>query len=54
MRGVNPLERLSGGVAGTIGGLNSPGSPQGAVESLQAVMDTIERALELLAGQARE
>ena len=54
MRAVNPLGRLSRGVAGTIGAclvLNLPGSPQGAVESLEAVIDVLEHALELLAGQ---
>lgn len=54
MRAVNPLGRLSRGVAGTIGEclvLNLPGSPQGAVESLQAVIDVLEHALKLLAGQ---
>jgi molybdenum cofactor synthesis domain-containing protein len=54
MRAVNPLGRLSRGVAGTLGTclvLNLPGSPRGAVESLQAVIDVLEHALELLAGQ---
>ncbi len=53
MRSVNPLGRLSRGVAGSIGGcliLNVPGSPKGAVESLEAVADVLGHALELLAG----
>ena len=42
------------GVAGTIGQclvLNVPGSPKGAVESLEAVVDVLGHALELLAGR---
>jgi molybdopterin adenylyltransferase len=53
MRGVSPLGRLSRGVAGTIGQslvLNVPGSPSGATESLQAVVDVLAHALDLLAG----
>jgi molybdenum cofactor synthesis domain-containing protein len=53
MRAVNPLGRLSRGVAGSIGPcllLNVPGSPNGAVESLEAVVDVLPHALELLAG----
>jgi|SRR5580658_10423286 molybdopterin adenylyltransferase len=53
MRAVNPLGRLSRGVAGAVGGcliLNVPGSPAGAVESLEAVADVVGHALELLAG----
>jgi molybdenum cofactor synthesis domain-containing protein len=51
MRQVNPLGRLSRGRAGTIGQcliLNCPGSPRGAIESLEAVLDVISHALELL------
>jgi molybdopterin biosynthesis enzyme MoaB len=54
MRLVNPLGRLSRGVAGTIGTalvLNTPGSPNGAVECLGAVIDVIPHALSLLAGE---
>lgn len=54
MRLVNPLGRLSRGVAGIRGRsviLNTPGSPKGAVECLQAVIDVIPHALDLLAGQ---
>jgi molybdenum cofactor synthesis domain-containing protein len=53
MRAVNPLGRLSRGIAGSIGPcllLNVPGSPRGAVESLEAVVDVLPHALELLAG----
>jgi molybdopterin adenylyltransferase len=55
MRLVNPLGRLSRGRAGTIGQcliLNCPGSPRGAVESLEAVLDVVAHALELLSGEA--
>ncbi len=54
MRLVNPLGRLSRGRAGTIGTclvLNVPGSPAGAVECLEAVLDVIPHALSLLAGE---
>lgn len=53
MRSVNPLGRLSRGVAGTVGAclvINVPGSPRGAVESLEAVVDVLHHALDLLAG----
>jgi molybdopterin adenylyltransferase len=53
MRSVNPLGRLSRGVAGTVGRcliVNVPGSPGGAVESFEAVADVLGHALELLAG----
>ncbi len=53
MRAVSPLGPLSRGVAGTIGAcliLNVPGSPKGAVESLEAVADVLGHALDLLAG----
>ena len=54
MRLVNPLGRLSRGVAGTVGTalvLNTPGSPKGAVECLQAVLDVVPHALALAAGE---
>ncbi len=54
MRGVNPLGRLSRGVAGTLGRsivLNTPGSPTGAVECLEAVLDVLPHALALVAEQ---
>jgi molybdopterin adenylyltransferase len=53
MRAVSPLGRLSRGVAGTLGRsllLNVPGSPRGATESLEAVIEVLPHALELLAG----
>jgi molybdopterin adenylyltransferase len=53
MRSVSPLGRLSRGRAGTIHGclvLNTPGSPGGALESLEAVLDVLPHALDLLAG----
>lgn len=56
MRNVNPLGRLSRGVAGTRGQalvLNLPGSPTGAQECLQAVIDVVGHALDLLAGNLR-
>jgi molybdopterin biosynthesis enzyme MoaB len=53
MRLVNPLGRLSRGIAGTLGGaliLNVPGSPKGAVECVDAVLDVVPHALALLVG----
>ena len=53
MRAVSPLGRLSRGVAGTIGScliVNVPGSTQGAVESIGAIIDVVPHALELLGG----
>lgn len=53
MRLVHPLGRLSRGVAGTRGQalvLNTPGSPSGAVECLEAVLDVVPHAVRLLAG----
>lgn len=53
MRLVNPLGRLSRGIAGTRGTaivVNTPGSSAGAVECLEAVLDVIPHALRLLAG----
>jgi len=53
MRLASPLGRLSRGVAGTRGlalVLNAPGSPKGAVECLDAVLDVVPHALSLLAG----
>lgn len=52
MRLVNPLGRLSRGVAGTRGTtliLNTPGSTRGCVEQLEAVLDVVPHALRLLA-----
>ncbi|MGC2174685.1 MAG: MogA/MoaB family molybdenum cofactor biosynthesis protein [Acidimicrobiales bacterium] len=53
MRAVNPLGRLSRGVAGTVGDtliLNLPGSPNGARENFEAVSDVLEHILDLLGG----
>jgi molybdenum cofactor synthesis domain-containing protein len=54
MRLVSPLGRLSRAVAGTRGQalvLNTPGSAKGCVETLEAVLDVVPHALELLAGE---
>jgi molybdenum cofactor synthesis domain-containing protein len=56
MRLVNPLGRLSRGIAGTRGAalvVNGPGSTAGAVETIEAVLDVLPHAVRLLAG-ARE
>ena len=53
MRLVSPLGRLSRGVAGTIGHalvLNTPGSSSGAVECVDAVLDVLPHALDLMSG----
>ena len=53
MRLVSPLGRLSRAVAGTVGQaliLNTPGSTTGAVECLDAVIDVVPHALDLLTG----
>ncbi|HET6775798.1 MAG TPA: MogA/MoaB family molybdenum cofactor biosynthesis protein [Acidimicrobiales bacterium] len=53
MRLVSPLGRLSRAVAGTVGQalvLNTPGSSKGAVETLDAVLDVVPHALDLLSG----
>ncbi|MGK2928091.1 MAG: MogA/MoaB family molybdenum cofactor biosynthesis protein [Acidimicrobiales bacterium] len=53
MRLVNPLGRLSRQRAGTIGEcliLNLPGSTTGSIECLDAVLDVVPHALELLRG----
>lgn len=54
MRAVNPLGRLSRGMAGTIGRtvvVNCPGSTAGAVETLDAVLDVLPHAVRLLQGE---
>ena len=52
MRLANPaLGRLSRGVAGTVGRaivVNTPGSPKGTVESVEAIADVLPHALALL------
>jgi molybdopterin adenylyltransferase len=53
MRLASPLGRLSRAVAGTVGQalvLNTPGSSTGAVETLDAVIDVVPHALDLLSG----
>ncbi len=53
MRLVSPLGRLSRAVAGTLASclvLNLPGSTSGSVECLEAVLDVLPHALDLLAG----
>ncbi len=53
MRLVSPLGRLSRAVAGTIGTalvLNTPGSTGGCIETIDAVLDVLPHALELMAG----
>jgi molybdopterin adenylyltransferase len=54
MRAVNPLGRLSRGMAGTCERaliLNLPGSPAGALECFEAVADVVPHALALLGGE---
>ncbi len=53
MRTVHPLGRLSRAIAGTCDRalvLNVPGSPKGAVECVEAVLDVVPHALDLLGG----
>ena len=52
MRLVSPLGRLSRATAGTVGRAivcNTPGSPSGAVECLEAILEVLPHALALLA-----
>ncbi len=52
---VSPLGRLSRAVAGIRGEaviLNTPGSPSGAVECLEAVLDVLPHAVRLLGGHS--
>jgi molybdopterin adenylyltransferase len=54
MRLVSPLGRLSRGVAGVRGRAlicNTPGSPNGCVEQLAAILDVVPHALRLLADE---
>jgi molybdenum cofactor synthesis domain-containing protein len=51
MRLVNPLGRLSRGIAGICGQsivCNTPGSPKGCVEQLAAILDIVAHAVRLL------
>lgn len=53
-RSSTPLAVLSRGTAGTRGKVlvvNLPGSPRGAAESLDAIVDVVPHILELLRGQ---
>jgi molybdopterin adenylyltransferase len=53
MRLVSPLGRLSRQIAGTVEAalvLNLPGSTNGCIECLDAVLDVVPHALELLRG----
>lgn len=54
MRRSSPLAALSRGIAGTRGHtliINLPGSPKGALECLDAVMELLPHAVALLAGE---
>jgi molybdenum cofactor synthesis domain-containing protein len=53
MRLISPLGRLSRAIAGTRDQaliVNTPGSSNGAVETITAILDIVPHALELLAG----
>ena len=45
------LSRATAGTAGTALVVNTPGSTAGAVECLEAILDVVPHALELLAGE---
>jgi molybdenum cofactor synthesis domain-containing protein len=52
-RRQTPMAALSRGVVGVLGGsliVNLPGSPKGALESLESVVEVLDHALETLAG----
>jgi molybdopterin adenylyltransferase len=53
-RRATPLAALSRGIAGTRGKvliINLPGSPKGAVESLDAIVELVPHVLDLLSGK---
>src|SRR5438132_8976946 len=55
-RQVSPMAIISRGRTGVVGEalvLNLPGSPKGAVESLETGMDVVPHVLELLSGQTQ-
>jgi molybdopterin biosynthesis enzyme MoaB len=57
MRAISPFGRLSRGVCGIRGSAvvcNLPGSPKGAIEQLDAIIDVLPHALALLAEQPTE
>ena len=54
MRLISPHGRLSRGVAGTRGTAlicNTPGSPKGTIEQIDAILDVLPHALRLLASE---
>lgn len=57
MRLVNPLGRLSRGLAGTVGEsliLNTPGSTNGCVEMTEAIIDVVPHAVRLMSSAPTE
>lgn len=51
MRGIDRLGRLSRGVAGTRGRVlvcNTPGSPKGSIDQIEAIIDVLPHAIRLL------
>ena len=54
MRLISPHGRLSRGIAGTRGTAlicNTPGSPKGTIEQIDAILDVLPHALRLLASE---
>ncbi len=57
MRLISPFGRLSRGVAGIRGGsliCNTPGSPKGTIEQVEAIIDVLPHALRLLHSEPTE
>lgn len=55
-RAVTPMADLSRGVCGVRGRtliVDLPGSPRGATESLEAILDVLDHALDLVVGETR-